>query len=152
MNKTIILIFTILFVIILLDQITKEIALKKCKSYDKRFLNGHLRFTYLENKGSFLGLFEKHYFIVLLLSSIILLIAIFYMIIKFNAFNIFMHIAFAIFIGGGIGNYIDRIFRHYVIDFICIKFIKKETFVFNLADLFIFIGAILFLIGVIFIC
>ena len=52
-------------------------------------------------------------------------------------------------LGGAIGNFIDRIFLGYVRDFISIKFF---SFVFNLADLFITIGVICFVIYIIVDC
>jgi len=42
---------------------------------------------------------------------------------------------------GGIGNLIDRIFRVYVVDFINPKFINFA--IFNIADSFVVVGAIL---------
>ena len=55
----------------------------------------------------------------------------------------------AIIIAGTIGNFIDRIFLGYVRDFISIKLF---SFVFNLADLFITIGVICFVIYIIIDC
>ncbi|MGN0665917.1 MAG: signal peptidase II [Huintestinicola sp.] len=49
-------------------------------------------------------------------------------------------VSFAMIIGGGIGNLIDRIMLSYVIDFICLW---PFTFVFNFSDICIVLGAIL---------
>ena len=50
-------------------------------------------------------------------------------------------------ITGAIGNLIDRVFRKYVIDFIELKFIDFPSF--NLADIYIVLGVLVFIIGLI---
>lgn len=51
-----------------------------------------------------------------------------------------MTVSFAMVIGGGIGNFIDRVFKGYVTDFI---HLFPFTFIFNFADICVVIGAIL---------
>lgn len=48
-------------------------------------------------------------------------------------------------LGGAIGNFIDRVKNKGVTDFIYIK--KKSLPIFNLADIFVFIGAIVFIVS-----
>ncbi|MCC8043754.1 MAG: signal peptidase II [Oscillospiraceae bacterium] len=59
-----------------------------------------------------------------------------------------MTVTFAMVIGGGIGNLIDRCMQLYVVDFIKLF---PFSFIFNIADVFVVIGAILLLIYYIFI-
>lgn len=51
-----------------------------------------------------------------------------------------MTVSYAMIIGGGIGNFIDRVFQGYVTDFI---HLFPFTFIFNFADICVVIGAIL---------
>lgn len=59
-----------------------------------------------------------------------------------------MTMSYAMIIGGGIGNLIDRVFQGYVTDFIRLF---PFTFIFNFADICVVIGAILLIIYYIFI-
>ena len=55
--------------------------------------------------------------------------------------NIFYVLGFSFVVSGAIGNLIDRIFLGYVRDFINIRLFN---FVFNVADIFVTVGMILF--------
>lgn len=59
-----------------------------------------------------------------------------------------MTMTYAMIIGGGIGNFIDRVFQGYVTDFIRLF---PFNFIFNFADICVVIGAILLIIYYIFI-
>ena len=52
-------------------------------------------------------------------------------------------------IGGALGNLIDRIFRGYVVDFISFTIFNKEMAIFNIADILITIGIVLYVIDLI---
>ena len=52
-------------------------------------------------------------------------------------------------ISGAFGNLIDRIFRGYVVDFISFTFFGYEASIFNVADSFITIGVIFYIINII---
>lgn len=45
--------------------------------------------------------------------------------------------------GGGIGNMIDRIALGYVIDFVDVKFLPFWKWIFNVADAFVSVGAVI---------
>jgi lipoprotein signal peptidase len=62
--------------------------------------------------------------------------------------NIFLIISISFLVGGGIGNMIDRIARGYVVDFF--KFLFVKFAVFNVADCFVTVGAVLLAIYLIF--
>lgn len=54
-------------------------------------------------------------------------------------------------LGGTIGNFIDRMRLDYVVDFISVRIMNRYDFaVFNVADSFIVIGAIMLMIHIIF--
>ena len=54
--------------------------------------------------------------------------------------NIFLNIGAIFILSGIVGNWYDRFFRHYVIDFLVLNISKQTQIVFNLADVFIWIG------------
>ncbi len=53
----------------------------------------------------------------------------------------------AMVIGGGLGNLYDRLVRGYVVDYLNIRFGKLQKIIFNLADVCILAGAVLFAAG-----
>ncbi len=52
-------------------------------------------------------------------------------------------------LGGALSNTWDRVFRHYVVDYFSfhVKWKRLRNIIFNIADLFIFIGSVLMSIG-----
>ena len=61
----------------------------------------------------------------------------------------FESIALLMILSGGIGNLIDRSFRGYVIDFIHFYYDSYSFYIFNLADTFITIGVIIYLLNIV---
>ena len=55
-----------------------------------------------------------------------------------------LHLAFALTLAGAIGNALDRVTRGFVVDFVHLHAGKLEWPVFNLADVFVVVGAGLF--------
>jgi signal peptidase II len=55
-------------------------------------------------------------------------------------------LALSIVLGGAVSNLYDRLFRHYVVDYFSLQFGKLKKVVFNLGDIFIFLGAAIYLI------
>lgn len=55
-------------------------------------------------------------------------------------------IAFSLLLGGAISNLLDRLTKHYVVDYFSFSWKKIRHIVFNIADFCIFIGSFLFLI------
>ena len=123
--------FLIGSLLVIADQITKYLS----QTYRKDF--GILEFTYLENTGTMFGLFQNNnWFFVLF--SIIAIVALYYYREEFKDQPLFLMFI----ISGIIGNFIDRLFRGYVIDFINFKIWP----VFNLADTYLVIGVFGFII------
>ena len=123
--------WTILSLLVILDQVTKHIL----KNVNEDF--GFLAITFVKNTGISFGMFQGSNLIIIFV-SIIFLGLIYYFKKEFEGNEIF-----AMFIIAGIiGNLIDRIFLGYVIDFINLKWWP----IFNLADSFLFIGVIGFVV------
>ena len=62
--------------------------------------------------------------------------------------NILRSVSLSFIVGGGIGNMIDRIFNGYVVDFLYFELLDFP--VFNVADIFVTIGAFLLVIQLLF--
>jgi signal peptidase II len=141
--------------ILVADHIAKWIV--RAKLYPREALEiipGYLRLSYLHNSGVAFGLFNevesvwKPY--VLAGMAIIAVAVIVIYGLRVPQSRKLLHLALATTLGGILGNFVDRIFRGYVIDFI--EFHIKDVFywpTFNIADSAITIGIILLLIDTI---
>lgn len=129
--------------IIVIDQISKFYAVNYVKSLPSvNVINNLLRFVYVENYGAAFGMLQNCKFLFIVVTIIIMIVC-FYLYQKNKGKSKLLDVALICFIGGGIGNFIDRILYGYVVDFISLSFFAP---VFNLADIFISIGAVLIVI------
>ncbi len=152
-RKRDLLITTIVFLSIALDQISKIWVRNNFESYVENSLIGDL-FTLIkvENTGAFLGmgseLSETLRILLLIVLPIIVLISISIYTYIDKTLDKISIIGFSLIIGGGIGNIFDRIAYGSVTDFLYLDFggIFK-TGIFNIADLSVTTGMILILIS-----
>ena len=151
-RKRNLLITTIVFLIIALDQISKIWVRNNFESYIENSIIGDI-FTLIkvENTGAFLGmgseLSETLRILLLIVLPIIVLISITIYTYIDKTLDKISIIGFSLIIGGGIGNIFDRIVYGSVTDFLYLDFggIFK-TGIFNIADLSVTTGMILILI------
>ena len=101
-------------------------------------IDGVLRFRYVENTGAIFGSFSTHTVVLTVFSIILLGFTIFFLITNKNK-NKLVNLCLLFMISGGIGNIIDRIRLHYVVDYIEPLFVNFA--VFNFADCLITVGA-----------
>ncbi len=135
----------IISAIFFLDRYSKIIVMKDFS--DKSvYINNFLNFDLVWNTGIGFGLFSSNSSIVYnSISAIIALVIIGLLIFAFKA-DKFDKIIFALIIGGAVGNFYDRVLLNAVPDFIDVHFKEFHWFTFNLADIFITIGIICFII------
>lgn len=134
--------FAIIFGVVYLDQLTKWMAVIFLKGESSAYvIKNILRFTYVENPGAAFGMLADSRWVFLIISTVMIAVIIFYMF-KYRPESKLAYISCAFIVGGGIGNMIDRVLLGYVIDFIdfC-AFPKVWTYVFNVADCFVCVGA-----------
>ncbi len=139
--KKYILYTVIIAVGIILDQITKFLAVNFLKPIDyfpliKNFV--HLR--YVENRGAAFGMLDDQRWVFMVISTVAIIAFTLYLYFG-HASNLLYEISLSLVISGGIGNMIDRILLGYVVDFIEPAFINFA--VFNGADSFVTVGAFL---------
>ncbi len=139
--------FIIAFLIVLADQATKYlITLQYSMGGHLDLIPGVLRITYATNSGGAFSMFADHTMVLAIVSAVVCLVVIVLMITLKRA-NL-AKLALGFILGGAIGNLIDRFVMGYVVDMFEPLFI--DFAVFNVADIFITIGALLFVIAVIF--
>jgi len=152
-RKRNLLITTIVFLSIALDQISKIWVRNNFESYVENSIIGDV-FTLIkvENTGAFLGmgseLSETLRILLLIVLPIIFLIGITFYTYVDKALDKMSIIGFSLIIGGGIGNIFDRIVFGSVTDFFYLDFWGIfQTGIFNFADLSVTTGMILILIS-----
>ena len=139
-NKKMLILF-IVILLVLIDQIIKQVIVNSLYNESIIFIKGLINFTYVENTGGAFGI-GRNSVIVFILANIIIIGCLIKIILsKNNSLNLLSLLSMAFIISGGIGNLIDRIFRGFVVDYIDINPIFKYP-VFNLADIFIVLGCI----------
>lgn len=141
--------FIALFVIII-DQITKlliknYIDLNSSVILIKNFFN----LTYVRNIGAAWSILSGSRFLLILIALIVLL-CIYFFLIKGEKLKKLEIVYYGMLIGGIIGNLIDRIIFGYVIDYLDFYIFEYNFPVFNLADSFIVISVILMIIDIVF--
>ncbi len=144
-------IFWILITVIavILDQATKWLAVEYLMPIDTfPIIKDALHLTYLENRGAAFGMLKDSRWVFLIISTVAIVGIVFYLV-KYKPQSKMFRMSLAFILGGGIGNMIDRTVLGYVVDFIDFKLINFA--VFNVADSFVCVGAVLLFIYVLFI-
>ncbi|WP_029688800.1 signal peptidase II [Thermoanaerobacter sp. A7A] len=125
--------------VVFLDQLTKYLAVKYLMpigSYP--VIKNFFHLTYVANKGAAFGMLQNKTLFFIIITLIVGAVLI-YSMIKLPGNSVYNY-TLAMILGGAIGNLIDRVRLGYVVDFIDFKFFPA---VFNVADSFIVIGAII---------
>lgn len=137
----------IIIACILLDQVTKFLAIKYLMPVGSyHLIENILHLTYVENRGAAFGMLADRRWVFMILSTVGI-VAVFFYLAKTKPESWWARLGLTFIIGGGIGNMIDRVARGYVVDFIDCRFI--DFYVFNGADSFVCVGVVLFLISVV---
>ena len=149
LSKNILWIIIVAF-IVFIDQLTKFFVVKNMELHEEiTVLKGFFNLYYVRNKGAGLGILSNARWVFMTLTTIIIILSIVLIVIDF-----FKHwlaeLSIIFILGGGIGNMIDRVFLGEVVDFFQFQ-IKYFDFIFNVADVFVTLGTILFVIYFIFI-
>jgi|SRR5690625_4127758 len=139
--------YMIALLVIILDQWTKWLVVKNMALYDSiTLIDGFFYITSFRNKGAAWGILQNQ-MIFFYIITIIVVIGIIYYLHKHVKNNLFQGIAIAFILGGAIGNFIDRLIRKEVVDFIDVMIFTYDYPIFNLADSFLVIGVILIIIS-----
>ena len=129
------------------DQIIKYLVVENLKPNGViTAIPGFLQFVYVENTGAAFGMFDDFTMILTIITAICIVVVLAAMIL-YQKHTFFSRAASILIISGGIGNLIDRFLLGYVVDYIQVSFFPP---IFNLADCFVVVGVIFFLIHFLF--
>lgn len=130
------------------DQISKYFTVTCLNEYESyNIINNLLDFTHVHNTGGPWSIFENTP-MVFVIMTIIIFIAGFIYFKKHKPNHITEKLSICLIAGGALGNFADRIFRGYVVDMIDVDLFNYP--VFNVADCYIVVGAILMCVYIIF--
>ncbi len=140
--------YSICILIIIFDIITKRVAVFSLKDISTvPIIQDILHLTYVENRGAAFGMLQNQRWIFMII-TVIVIIAIIYFKTKNKLTSKLLDLGLSFVLGGAVGNMIDRVILGYVVDFIDFQIINFP--VFNVADIFVVIGAIILVIFYIF--
>ena len=136
-------------IMVAVDLITKSIV----ENYfvgggnDIILIEGVLGLTYALNTGAAFG-FLGNSTVLLIIFSIIFLCVFTFIDVYYKSLNGWYVAGFSLIVGGALGNFFDRIMLKHVRDFVEIKFINFP--IFNLADVFLTVGVICYVVYLVF--
>jgi signal peptidase II len=139
--------------VIIIDQVTKFFAMKYLTPFLPVKFLPFLNFTLVFNKGAAFSLFAHgsgwQTIVFLVIALVVSAVCVVWMW-RMGRTRILLPIALSLIIGGALGNILDRVFYHHVIDFISFHVGTWYFAIFNGADSAITLGAILLIIDMIF--
>lgn len=140
------LLFYMLAIIVIgLDQLTKGLIVSKMNEYDQiTVIDQFFYITSHRNRGAAWGILQDQ-MIFFYIITIIVVIGIIYIYHTQVKGNVGLTIALSFILGGAIGNFIDRLFRKEVVDFLDFIIFRYDYPIFNVADSFLVIGVALFI-------
>lgn len=126
-----------------LDQLTKFLIVQNLAEYESiPIIDGILNFTRIPNDGAAFGILDDHRYVFIIASSAVIVAATVFMFVYYKKYyHPLLYTALSFVVGGGIGNMIDRVAFVNVVDFIDVKFIPFWKWIFNVADIFVCVGA-----------
>jgi signal peptidase II len=138
--------YLIAILVILLDQVTKWLIVSKMAFGDSiPIINNILYITSHRNRGAAWGILQGQMWLFYAI-TLVVIFAIIYYIQKAAKGKWLLGISLALMLGGAIGNFIDRVFRKEVVDFIHTFIFGYNFPVFNVADSSLCIGVVLLMI------
>lgn len=136
-------IMTIAF-LIAIDQIIKFIVLKHLEPIGSiTVIDKVLSLTYVENTGAAFGSFSGYTRVLSVFTALVLIVGLIYLL-SGKIQSKVVYWGLTLIIAGGAANLIDRVGRHFVIDYIDPLFVKFA--VFNFADILVTVGAFIVII------
>ena len=153
-----------MLLLVIIDQATKLAAIKYLKNQDSiSLVDGVFELKYLENQSAAFSFdpvsllqrvfhfsyFEAHQdtfllckmaFFIVLTITVLIFMAVIYRRIPWNRYFLPANLIMIGFFSGAVGNLLDRIFRHYVVDFLYFSLIDFP--IFNVADIYVTLAAI----------
>ena len=149
-NKNITYLFFLFLLLVSFDQLTKGLVINNLELYQSTSLLPFLNFTFVVNYGFAFGFLNNPSLNQLVVSLVILTIIIYFLYLLIKTQDHIFRFSLVLILSGALGNFSDRIFRGFVIDFIDIYISDYHWPAFNLADSWITIGFMILIFNILF--
>ena len=149
-NKFNLTLFFLFLTLVILDQVTKALVINFFNLYDSVVLLPIMNLTFVVNYGFAFGLLNNPSLNQILVSLVILAIISYFLYLLIKTQDKVFKLTLTLILAGALGNFIDRIFRGFVIDFIDIYIGKYHWPAFNIADSCITVGFFVLMINILF--
>lgn len=136
-------------IVIGIDQLTKWMVIQRMELHESiPIIDQFFYITSHRNAGAAWGILQGQMTFFYIITTIVIIGLIYYME-KYAKDNKLIAISLSLLLGGAIGNFIDRLFRKEVVDFLDVMIFSYDFPIFNIADSALVIGVILFFIATI---
>lgn len=138
-------IFLIGILFLLIDIISKQLVLYfMVENQTIQIIPHFFSLTYVKNTGVAFSMLEGNILFILLMSVIVVGVLVYFAKSKGN--GRLEKICYSMILGGALGNFLDRIFYGYVIDFLDFTLFDFKMAIFNVADVLIVCGVFLLIV------
>jgi len=139
--------YLIALIVIGIDQLTKWIIVENMELQEHiPIIENFFSLTSHRNSGAAWGILEGQMIFFYIITTVVI-IGIIYYLQKYGSESKLLAISLSFILGGAIGNFIDRIFRKEVVDFLDFTIFTYDYPIFNIADSSLVIGVILIIIA-----
>lgn len=134
--------YLIAFAVVVIDQVTKWLVVNNMYLGEQILLMENLLYiTSHRNRGAAFGILQDQMWLFFTITIIVVIGIVYYL--QTQVKYVGTGIAFGLILGGALGNFIDRLFRGEVVDFIDVKIVGYDFPIFNVADSCLVIGVVL---------
>jgi signal peptidase II len=138
--------YLLALVVIGLDQLTKWLVVKKMAEGESvEIIENLFYLTSHRNQGAAWGILQGQMWFFYIITIVVIVGIVYYMQVHAKGQSLFS-ISLAFMLGGAIGNFIDRVFRKEVVDFLNTYIFSYDFPIFNIADAALTIGVALLII------
>lgn len=134
--------YIIAVTVIALDQMTKWLVVQRMNLGESiPIIEGFLSITSHRNRGAAFGILQGQMWLFFIITILVVVGIVYYLQkqVKYPGTGV----AFGLILGGAIGNFIDRLVKGEVVDFIDVYIVNYDFPIFNVADSALVIGVIL---------
>ena len=134
--------------VLIIDLFLKQIVLNNVKSLPLTVIPSFFSISYVENTGGAWGILGNSTWILTLLSVLVVILLNQYLL-KKEKYTKLEVISYGLFMGGLLGNLVDRLVYGHVIDYLDFTIFSYSYPVFNVADIALVVGVFLLVIELI---